>query len=124
LAEFQSRKAHRVHVRDKDLLKYLLCIVLIVVGYMAAWTAINMDHIHEAATHNSMVEPGVPPPSPAPAAGAATGGQRHYYICKSRWWDYVIEIGACFGGFLHFPVLKIKLVEHVDFQATSIISLL
>ena len=32
LAEFQSRKAHRVHVRDKDLLKYLLGLVLVVMG--------------------------------------------------------------------------------------------
>ncbi|WAR10136.1 GP158-like protein, partial [Mya arenaria] len=32
LADFQSRKAHRVHVRDKDLLKYLLCIVMVQEG--------------------------------------------------------------------------------------------
>lgn len=45
LADFQSRKAHRVHVRDKDLLKYLLCIVVVVTGYMAAWTAVNIDQV-------------------------------------------------------------------------------
>ena len=82
LAEFQSRKAHRVHVRDRDLLKYLLGIVLVVVGYMAAWTAVNMDHVHEGDT---MI-----------AVGKAPVGQEaflKYNICKSFWWDYVIEVG-------------------------------
>ncbi|VDO06828.1 unnamed protein product [Rodentolepis nana] len=40
---FQSRKAHRVHVRDKDLFKYLGCFVAIVIGYMLAWTAVTLD---------------------------------------------------------------------------------
>ncbi|VUZ49473.1 unnamed protein product [Hymenolepis diminuta] len=40
---FQSRKAHRVHVRDKDLFKYLGCFVVIVIGYMLAWTAVTLD---------------------------------------------------------------------------------
>ena len=77
LAEFQSRKAHRVHVRDKDLLKYLFGIVVVVIGYMSAWTAINMDHVREG---QHMLE-----------KGQADGLQ--YYICKDLWWDYVIEIG-------------------------------
>ncbi|EUB64329.1 putative G-protein coupled receptor [Echinococcus granulosus] len=41
---FQSRKAHRVHVRDKDLFKYLGCFVAIVIGYMLAWTAVTLDY--------------------------------------------------------------------------------
>lgn len=43
LTEFQTRKAHRVLFRDKDQLVYLLAVVLIVVGYMSAWTALMID---------------------------------------------------------------------------------
>lgn len=43
LAEFQTRKAHRVCLRDKDQVVYLLAVVLIVVGYMSAWTALMID---------------------------------------------------------------------------------
>ncbi|CAH1788353.1 unnamed protein product [Owenia fusiformis] len=89
LAEFQSRKARRVHVRDKDLLKYLLGIVLIVVGYMAAWTAVNVDHVQDGA---SILQNGTTPENVT------------YFICESHWWDYVIEIGEflflCLGIYL------------------------
>ncbi|PAA50154.1 hypothetical protein BOX15_Mlig018070g2 [Macrostomum lignano] len=44
LCGFQSRKAHRVHVRDRDLLKYLAGIVAVAFGFMAAWTAATLDH--------------------------------------------------------------------------------
>uniref|UniRef100_A0A1I8FE27 G_PROTEIN_RECEP_F3_4 domain-containing protein n=1 Tax=Macrostomum lignano TaxID=282301 RepID=A0A1I8FE27_9PLAT len=44
LCSFQSRKAHRVHVRDRDLLKYLGGIVTVATGFMAAWTAATLDH--------------------------------------------------------------------------------
>lgn len=43
LTEFQTRKAHRVCLRDKDQMAYLSAIVLIVVGYMSAWTALMTD---------------------------------------------------------------------------------
>ncbi|XP_074662488.1 metabotropic glycine receptor-like [Tubulanus polymorphus] len=89
LAEFQSRKAHRVHVRDRDLLKYLLGIVLIVIGYMSAWTAVNMDHVREGVNLLTTGE---------------TSDKIKFRICKSHWWDYVIE----FGEFL-FLVLGIYL---------------
>ncbi|CAH8454182.1 unnamed protein product [Heterobilharzia americana] len=45
LSGFQSRKAHRVHVRDKDILKYLGLFVIVTFTYMIAWTAINLDYI-------------------------------------------------------------------------------
>lgn len=41
--EFQTRRAHRVCLRDKDQLVYLSAIVLIVVAYMAGWTAMMVD---------------------------------------------------------------------------------
>ncbi|KAM7537703.1 hypothetical protein Aperf_G00000071292 [Anoplocephala perfoliata] len=44
LIYFKSRKAHRVHVRDKDLFKYLGWFVAIVIGYMLAWTAVTLDY--------------------------------------------------------------------------------
>jgi G protein-coupled receptor 158 len=65
-------------VRDRDLLKYLLGIALIVIGYMSAWTAVNMDHVRENV---SLLDEG------------ATPDKTKYVICKSHWWDYVIEIG-------------------------------
>lgn len=43
LTEFQTRKAHRVCLRDKDQIIYLLAIVFIVIGYMSAWTALMVD---------------------------------------------------------------------------------
>lgn len=43
LTEFQTRKAHRVCLRDKDQALYLSAIVLIVVGYMSGWTALMVD---------------------------------------------------------------------------------
>ena len=79
LAEFQSRKAHRVHVRDKDLLKYLLCVVVVVLGYMSAWTTVTLDHLREGKTLLEM--------------GTTPGDGLKYPVCKAGWWDYVIEIG-------------------------------
>jgi len=79
LAEFQSRKAHRVEIRDKDLVVYLCAIVVVVVGYMAAWTAVTMDNLKDDET---MLELGL------------TSDNLQYYSCISHWWNYVIETGA------------------------------
>lgn len=81
LAEFQSRKAHRVHVRDKDLLKSLAVILVVVIGYMAAWTAVNADHLTHAQGA-TLLEKAV-----------TTNTRLSYVLCRSLWWDYVIEIG-------------------------------
>lgn len=94
LADFQSRKAHRVHVRDKDLLKYLLCIVVVVIGYMAAWTAVNIDQVQEGAT---LIE-----------TGTTSDDELSYFICKSGWWDYSTEVAEVlflmFGIYLCYRV--------------------
>ena len=80
LAEFQSRKAHRVHVRDKDLLKYLCVVLVVVVAYMTAWTAVNMDHLeYNNSTILETYEP--------------EGLGEAYTFCRSMWWDWVVEIG-------------------------------
>ena len=78
LSEFQSRKAHRVHVRDKDLLKYLCCVIIVVLGYMSAWTTVTYDHLN---TGEVILEYGV------------TKDNLEYVVCKSGWWEYVVEIG-------------------------------
>ncbi|XP_063240109.1 probable G-protein coupled receptor 179 [Bacillus rossius redtenbacheri] len=78
LIEFRTRKAHRWVVRDKDLLKYLLGMVLVVLGYMAAWTATNLNFIRE---DYHVVE-----------LGRTLDGLQ-FLACKALWWDYVTETG-------------------------------
>ncbi|XP_062590312.1 metabotropic glycine receptor-like [Saccostrea cucullata] len=93
LSEFQSRKAHRVHVRDKDLLKYLCCVIIVVLGYMSAWTTVTYDHIN---TGDVILEYGV------------TKDNLKYIVCKSGWWEYVVEIAELlfllFGMYLCYRV--------------------
>jgi len=86
LAEFQSRKAHRVHVRDKDQLKYLCCVIVVVLGYMSAWVTVTLDHIREGKTILDM--------------GVTPDDNLNYHVCKSGWWDYVIEVGKYISGYV------------------------
>lgn len=44
LAEFQTRKARRVHIRDKDMLKYWFVCLGITIVYLAGWTAANINY--------------------------------------------------------------------------------
>ena len=76
--EFRTRKAHRWVVRDKDLLKYLLGMVLMVFGYMAAWTATNLNFIQE--NYDILI------------VGTTYEGLQ-FHACKALWWDYVTETG-------------------------------
>lgn len=93
LSEFQSRKAHRVHVRDKDLLKYLCCVIIVVLGYMSAWTTVTYDHIDNGEV---ILEYGF------------TKDKLKYVVCKSGWWEYVVEIAELlfllFGIYLCYRV--------------------
>ncbi|KAI3387776.1 hypothetical protein SNEBB_007117 [Seison nebaliae] len=43
ISEFQSRRAHRVWLKDKDIIRTLSVILLGVCGYMTAWSAITID---------------------------------------------------------------------------------
>jgi len=79
LIEFRTRKAHRWVVRDKDLLKYLLGMVLVVFGYMAAWTATNLNFIQE--NYDVLT------------VGTTYEGLQ-FLACKALWWDYVTETGV------------------------------
>lgn len=80
LTEFQSRKAHRVQVKDNDLLKYLSCIVVVVVGYLVAWSALT---IGDLSSQGTLLE-----------VGATGPHQLRFVVCQSRWWDYVAETGG------------------------------
>ncbi|XP_063902350.1 metabotropic glycine receptor isoform X3 [Zophobas morio] len=78
LIEFRTRKAHRWVVKDTDLLKYLLIMVMSVLAYMAAYTSITLNFMQE---NYSLLYEGV------------TQDGVHYEACKSLWWDYVTETG-------------------------------
>ncbi|XP_024085570.1 probable G-protein coupled receptor 158 isoform X2 [Cimex lectularius] len=78
LIEFRTRKAHRWVVRDKDLLKYLFGMVIVMFTYLAAWTATNINFVEEGF---SIV-----------AIGVTEGGE-YFQTCKPLWWDYVTQAG-------------------------------
>ncbi|XP_022250509.1 probable G-protein coupled receptor 158 isoform X1 [Limulus polyphemus] len=97
LAEFQTRRAHRVCVRNRDLLKYLLGVILVVVGYMAAWTAVVVDSTSNG--HNVLEE------------GRTVEGLI-FFTCRALWWDYVTEVGELaflfFGIYLTYRIRNAK----------------
>ncbi|XP_074029464.1 G-protein coupled receptor 158 smog isoform X1 [Leptinotarsa decemlineata] len=78
LIEFRTRKAHRWVVKDTDLLKYLLIMVMSVLGYMAAYTSITLNFMQENYSLLYM--------------GQTVDGER-FQACKYLWWDYVTETG-------------------------------
>lgn len=45
LVEFRTRKAHRYVVRDLDLLRYLCAMIVAVLCYLAAFTALCIDYL-------------------------------------------------------------------------------
>lgn len=86
-AEFQTRKAHRVCVRDKDLLKYLSGVILVVIGYMAAWSALVLDSIDGIGNISGQVAA-----TSILQEGKTFDGLK-YLVCKELSWDYVTETG-------------------------------
>ncbi|RZF43571.1 hypothetical protein LSTR_LSTR008084 [Laodelphax striatellus] len=78
LMEFRTRKAHRWVVRDKDLLKYLMGMVFIMVVYLSAWTAVTLNFLSEGFTILRVGE---------------TESGLHFQACKTLWWDYITEAG-------------------------------
>ncbi|OTF72517.1 sweet-taste receptor-like protein, partial [Euroglyphus maynei] len=91
-AEFQTRKAHRVCVQDKDLLKYLFGIVLIVFGYMSAWTALFIDGIENFRSVNLFGNSFNFTSRNILDEKYANNGLK-FYVCRKLAWDYVTEIG-------------------------------
>ena len=82
LAEFQSRKAQRILLRDRDIIKYLLVFVVVVVAYMVTWTVVSLEDHVTAHSQSRLVE-----------TRHVTGGNVALAYCKLGWWHYVIEIG-------------------------------
>ncbi|XP_030748253.1 probable G-protein coupled receptor 158 [Sitophilus oryzae] len=78
LIEFRTRKAHRWVVKDTDLLKYLLIMILSGLAYMAAYTAITLNFMQE---NYSLLYVGW------------TNNGEQFQSCKYLWWDYVTEAG-------------------------------
>jgi hypothetical protein len=94
LAEFQSRKAQRILLRDKDLLKYLLLLIIIVVGYLITWTVVTLDHT-ASGDGELIVE-----------THQVTGSNMLNLYCKMGWWHYVIEAGKLNCRLLYYSVCK------------------
>ncbi|CAH1396029.1 unnamed protein product [Nezara viridula] len=78
LMEFRTRKAHRWIVKDKDLLKYLGGMVLIMFAYLSAWTATNLNFIKEGFSIVTI---------------SVTNSGEYFETCKPLWWDYVTQVG-------------------------------
>ncbi|OQV20746.1 putative G-protein coupled receptor 158 [Hypsibius exemplaris] len=79
VTEFRTRKAHCVYVRDKDLVKYHVGIILITLGFMAAWTSVTMD-LHRIGTTVELLMTRV-----------HNDTNMKYRICRMPWWDFVAE---------------------------------
>ena len=93
LAEFQTRKAHRVCVRDKDLLKYLAAIIFVIVGYLSAWTALLLDHNTVDGFGRDRQVSGKQVVSSNIITEAFTSDGLKFHVCRELSWYYVTEIG-------------------------------
>ncbi|XP_038071841.1 probable G-protein coupled receptor 158 [Patiria miniata] len=78
LAIFQTRSATRVLVRDRDVLKWLVLIVIVLTGYLAAWTAFSVQSMRNCKVDIVTI-------------GFTDTGMK-FSMCMMEWWDYVIEI--------------------------------
>ncbi|CRL00772.1 CLUMA_CG014026, isoform B [Clunio marinus] len=77
LVEFRTRKAHRYVVRDLDLLRYLCAMIVAVLCYLAAFTALCIDYLDfSELTWNVEME------------SITTSN-----MCKPLKWDYVTQSG-------------------------------
>jgi G protein-coupled receptor 158 len=91
LVEFQSRKAHSVQLKDKDILRILFFIILCVLGYLIAWTLVDLDYAEEGFSL---------------LTNTSLKGFIQYPICKIKWWDYFIEIGK-----FYFTLISLIYIE-------------
>nr|QVK45730.1 G protein-coupled receptor [Proales similis] len=77
LVEFQSRKAHCVQFKEKDILRNLFFLVLCVFGYLVAWTLVDLDYMSEGF---SMTQE------------TSLRSLVQYSMCRIKWWDYFVEM--------------------------------
>ncbi|XP_068240794.1 metabotropic glycine receptor-like [Palaemon carinicauda] len=99
LVDYRTRKAHRYVIRDRDLLKYLTGLVIFIMGYLAAWSALTAHLATEG--HSNLVQ------------GRTEEGLA-FSVCKSVWWEYVTEAGE-----LMFIMFGLYLSWHLNKAAGS-----
>lgn len=71
--ECRSRQAQRVLLRDKDLIRYLVVILLLITWQLLSWTVINLEHMVDDK--------------------AAVKEREAKGLCEVGAWHHVIEIG-------------------------------
>ncbi|UJR20809.1 hypothetical protein I4U23_023921 [Adineta vaga] len=82
LAEFQSRKAHCVQVKEKDILRILFFISISIIGYLLGWTFVNIDHAKENVSLEKYLL----------GNGYTFRNKRYFQTCRPRSWDYLIQM--------------------------------
>ncbi|CAF1403470.1 unnamed protein product [Adineta steineri] len=82
LAEFQSRKAHCVQVKEKDILRILFFISISIIGYLLGWTFVNIDHANENLPLNQYLL----------GHGFTFRRKSYFQTCRPRSWDYLIQM--------------------------------
>jgi hypothetical protein len=83
LAEFQSRKAHCVQVKEKDMLRILFFITIAITGYLLGWTLVNIDHSNENISLGKYLL----------GNGFTTKEKAFFQTCRPRSWDYLVQFG-------------------------------
>jgi hypothetical protein len=83
LAEFQSRKAHCVQVKEKDMLRILFFITISITGYLLGWTLVNIDHSNE----------NIPLGKYLLGNGFTRKEKTFFQTCRPRSWDYLVQFG-------------------------------
>ena len=83
LAEHQSRKAHCVQVKEKDMLRILFFITISIIGYLLGWTLVNIDHANENISLGKYLL----------GDGETLKEKAFFQTCRPRSWDYLVQFG-------------------------------
>jgi len=83
LAEFQSRKAHCVQVKEKDMLRILFFLIISITGYLLGWTLVNIDHANEDISLAKYLL----------GNGHVLNENIFFRTCRPRSWDYLVQFG-------------------------------
>ena len=86
LAEFQSRKAHCVQVKEKDILRILFFMSISITGYLLGWTFVNIDHANENFSLGENLL----------GHGFTLKDKRYFQTCRPRSWDYLVQFSSLF----------------------------
>ena len=83
LAEFQSRKAHCVQVKEKDMLRILFFMTISIIGYLLGWTLVNVDHSNDNVSLGKYLL----------GHGITEKDGLNFQTCRPRSWDYLVQFG-------------------------------